>query len=299
MTFLKHNAFWFVSIFMIVLALFFFSTNQSVKKELSFIEKAVYIASSPVEVGFYEGKNWITNIYHSYIEVKDAKETALKLTNENLELKSKISLLESTVTENARLRKLLDLKEKSAVQLASCEIMQADPSFVYKNIRINLGSKTGLTQGMGVISAEGVVGVIMRVYQGYSDVLLLTDPNSNLDVVVARNRRRGILQGGLSHLMQFKYFERGSNLLIGDEIVTSGLTGSFPSGIPVGKVINIKPGQDNVTQIVEVEPSVDFSDLAEALVLLTPNREMETIRKVGGIEWIQKLVESNTGKNGG
>lgn len=299
MTFLKHNAFWFVSIFMIVLALFFFSSNQNVKKELSFVEKAVYVASTPVESSFYESKDWTANIYHSYIDLKDAKQTSLTLTNENLELKTKISLLESTITENARLRKLLELKEKSSIQLASCEIMQGDPSFVYKNIRINLGSKNGLAQGMGVLSAAGVVGVIMRVYQNYSDVLLLTDPNSNLDVVVARNRRRGILQGGLSHLMQFKYFERGSNLLIGDEIVTSGLTGSFPSGIPIGKVINIKPGQDNVTQIVEVEPAVDFSDLAEVLVLLTPNREMETIRKVGGIEWIQKLVESNTGKNGG
>ena len=120
-----------------------------------------------------------------------------------------------------------------------------------------------------------------------------------MDVIVARNRRRGVLQGGLSYAMQFKYFERGNNLLIGDEIVTSGLTGAFPSGIPIGRVVSINSSLDNVTQIVEVEPAVDFSDLKEALILMTPNREVDVIQAEGGPDWIKKLIDSNTGKNGG
>lgn len=299
MNFIKRHAFWIVSLFTIALAVFFFSSAQSVNRELSFIEKIVYMTSKPIELVFYYGKKWVVTSYESYIDLKNAKQEFESLKKENMLLKAKLNILVTTSLENERLRKLLDFKDKSQFQLLSCEIIQSDPSFLYKNVRINRGKNDGVQYGMGVLTTQGVVGVIIRVYNNFSDVLLLTDPNSNIDVIVARNRRRGVLQGGLSYAMQFKYFERGNNLLIGDEIVTSGLTGAFPSGIPIGKVVSINSSQDNVTQIVEVEPAVDFSDLKEALVLLTPNREVDIIRTEGGADWIKKLIDSNTGKNGG
>ena len=299
MNFIKRNAFGIVSILTIALAVFFFSSTQSVNRDLSFMEKVVYMTSKPVELFFYYGKKWVVSSYDSYIDLKNSKEESLALQNENMQLKAQLNILSATRIENERLRKLLDFKDKSQFNLLSCEIIQSDPSFLYKNVRINRGKNDGVQYGMGVLTTEGVIGVVIRVFNNFSDVLLLTDPNSNMDVIVARNRRRGILQGGLSYAMQFKYFERGNNLLIGDEIVTSGLTGAFPSGIPVGKVTNIHSSQDNVTQQVEVEPAVDFTDFKEALVLLTPNREVEIIQDKGGVDWIKKLIDSNTGKNGG
>ncbi|MES2615700.1 MAG: rod shape-determining protein MreC [Bdellovibrionota bacterium] len=299
MNFIKRHAFWIISVFTIALAVFFFSSTQSVNRDLSFIEKIVYITSKPIEMAFYYGKKWTVTSYESYIDLKNAKQESSALKKENMELKAKLNILATTSIENDRLRKLLDFKDRSQFKLLSCEIAQSDPSFLYKNIRINRGKNDGVQYGMGVLTTRGVVGVVIRVYGSVSDVLLLTDPNSNIDVIVARNRRRGVLQGGVSYAMQFKYFERGNNLLIGDEIVTSGLTGAFPSGIPVGKVVSINSGQDNVTQIVEVEPAVDFSDFKEALVLLTPNREVDIIQTEGGGDWIKKLIESNAGKNGG
>ncbi len=299
MSFIKKNAFWIISISTLALAVFFFSSTRYVNRDLSFIEKIVYMTSKPIEVIFNFGKKWVITTYDSYIDLKDAKYDAVILKKENMELKTQLNILASTSTENERLRKLLDFKDKSQFKLLSCEVIQADPSFLYKNLRINRGKNDGVQYGMGILTTQGVVGVVIRVYNTFSDILLLTDPNSNMDVIVARNRRRGILQGGLSFAMQFKYFERGNNLLIGDEIVTSGLTGAFPSGIPIGKVVKINSSQDNVAQIVEVEPIIDFSDLKEALVLLTPNREVDIIRAEGGADWIKKLVESNSGKNGG
>lgn len=299
MNFIKRYAFWIVSIFTVALAVFFFSSAQTVNRDLSFIEKIVYMTSKPVQVTFYYSKKWIVTGYESYIDLKNAKQESTVLKKENMELKAELNILTATSIENERLRKLLDFKDKSQFKLLSCELIQSDPSFLYKNVRINRGKNDGVQYGMGVLTTQGVVGVIIRVYNNFSDVLLLTDPNSNMDVIVARNRRRGVLQGGLSRTMQFKYFERGNNLLIGDEIVTSGLTGAFPSGIPIGKVVSINSSQDNVTQVVDVEPAVDFSDLKEALILLTPNREVDIIRTEGGPDWIKKLIETNTGKSGG
>ncbi len=299
MGFIKRYAFWIVTAIAIGLGIVFFSSSPLRDKKTTGLEKIVYMTSKPIEVVFYYSKKWTVSTYENYINLKNAKQEADALRRENNELVAKLSIVDTINNENARLRKLLDFKEKSPFKLLSCEIMQSDPSFLYKNVRINKGKKDGVQYGMGVLTTHGVVGVIIRVYDNYSDILLLTDPNSNMDVLVARNRRRGVLQGGVSHTMQFKYFERGNNLLIGDEIVTSGLTGAFPGGIPIGKVVNINSNQDSGSQIVQVDPAVDLTDLNEALVLLTPNREVDVIRTQGGADWIKKLVESNSGKSGG
>ena len=139
----------------------------------------------------------------------------------------------------------------------------------------------------------------MRTVGSYSDVLLLNDPNSNLDVIVARNRRRGMLEGSSGQAMLFKYADRGSRVIVGDEIVTSGLTGPFPRGIGVGKVSRIRVEPDGVTQVIEVEPAVNFAEVSEALILLRSSREVDVIRKVGGVDWMKRLVESVPGRSGG
>jgi rod shape-determining protein MreC len=295
----RRHGFWVIAVITLIFTMFFFSTVQTAKKELSILEKIVYTLSKPVEIIFLNSSHFLYTTYHSFIDLKNARKEADELHRENVELKVKIRTLDDIVLENNRLRKLLHLTERTSVKFVTCEVKSSDPSFVYKNLQLNHGSKSGLQPGMGAVVEEGVVGIVMRVAQNYSDVLLLVDPNSNLDVIVARNRRRGVLQGGMSDSMQFKYLERGSSILVGDEIVTSGLTGSFPSGILVGKVTNIKIGTDGVTQKIEVKSAVNFSDLSEVLVLLTPNREVDVIRQVGGIDWMKKLLESNTERSGG
>ncbi|APJ04150.1 rod shape-determining protein MreC [Silvanigrella aquatica] len=295
----RRYGFWLVALMALVYTMYFFSTSHPTKKELSILEKIVYTLSKPVEVIFLSSTHSIYSMYHSFVDLKNARKEADELHRENAELKVKIRTLDDIILENNRLRKLLNLTERTSVKFVTCEVTSSDPSFVYKNVRINQGSKNGLQPGMGVVAEEGVIGVIMRVSDNHSDVLLLVDPNSNLDVIVARNRRRGVLQGGMADSMQFKYLERGSSILVGDEIVTSGLTGSFPSGILVGKVTNIRVSADGVSQTIEVKPAVDFSDISEALVLLNPNREVDVIRKVGGVDWMKKLLEANAEKSGG
>lgn len=295
----RRYGFWLVAVIALIFTMFFFSTSHPTKKELSILEKFVYTLSKPVEMIFLSTSHYVYYTYHSFIDLKDARKEADELHRENAELKVKIRTLDDIVLENNRLRKLLKLTDSTSVKFVTCEVTSSDPSFVYKNVRINQGSKNGLQPGMGVVAEEGVIGVIMRVSADHSDVLLLVDPNSNLDVIVARNRRRGVLQGGMADSMQFKYLERGSSILVGDEIVTSGLTGAFPSGILVGKVTNIRVSSDGVSQTIEVKPAVDFSDISEALILLNPNREVDVIRKVGGVDWMKKLLEANAEKSGG
>lgn len=299
MNFLKRYGFAFLVIAAVLFPFAFYSSDLSQRRELSIIEKLVYTVSRPVEFVFALSTNKTKNVVDSYVDLRDAKEEARRLSDENSKMAVQMQMLKEVEVENNRLRKLLNFVKSVDVRFVAGQVLSADPSFLYKSIRLNRGEDEGVSPGMAVVAAQGAVGVVMRVLAGSADVLLLTDPNSNLDVIVSRNRRRGILEGSTGNAMLFKYSDRGSRVQVGDEIITSGLTGAFPRGISVGRVARIKLEADGITQVIEVEPSVNFSEVSEALILLRPSREIDVIRRVGGDAWMKKLVETVQSRQGG
>jgi rod shape-determining protein MreC len=277
----------------------FYSSDVSTRRDLSFLEKVVYTLSKPVEVSFNLLTHQARQLLNSYVDLRGARREADRLKEENAQLSVRMQMLKEVERENERLHKLLNFVRQVNLKFVSGHIHSADPSFLYKSVRMNRGESDGVLPGMAVVAADGAVGVVMRTLGAYSDVLLLTDPNSNLDVIVARNRRRGMLEGSAGQGMLFKYADRGSRVIVGDEIVTSGLTGPFPRGIVVGKVTKIRVEPDGVSQLIEVEPAVNFAEVSEALILLRSSREVDVIRKLGGVDWMKRLVESVPGRSGG
>lgn len=277
----------------------FYSSDVSARRDLSFVEKMVYTISKPLEVTYNVLIHQSSGLLKSYVDLRGAREEAERLREENSRLSVQMQMLKEVEKENSRLQKLLNFVRQVNLKFVSGQVHSGDPSFLYKSIRLNRGESDGVLPGMAVVAAEGAVGVVMRTLRSYSDVLLLNDPNSNLDVIVARNRRRGMLEGSSGLGMLFKYADRGSRVIVGDEIVTSGLTGPFPRGIVVGKVTRIRVEPDGVSQLIEVEPAVNFAEVSEALILLRSSREVEVIRKVGGVDWMKRLVESVPGRSGG
>lgn len=277
----------------------FYSSDAAARRDLSFVEKLVYTVSKPVEAIFDLVIHQSSELIHSYVDLRTARIEADELKDANAKLAVQMQMMQELERENERLQKLLNFVRQVNLTFVSGQVQSGDPSFFYKSIRLNRGESDGVLPGMAVVASEGALGVVMRTVSGYSDVLLLNDPNSNLDVIVARNRRRGMLEGGAGSSMLFKYAERGGKVMVGDEIVTSGLTGPFPRGIAVGRVVRIRVEPDGITQVVEVEPVVNFSEVSEALILLRNSREVDVIRRVGGVDWMKKIVESVPGRSGG
>ena len=277
----------------------FFSSETKQTRQLSTLERMVFAIGLPIQRAFSSvaltGKDFV----HSYISLREAQKRADELAVENAKLNIRIQVFQELERENERLRQLLDFSKEGRLNFEIADIISADPSFLYRSVRLNRGADQGVQSGMAVVSAMGAVGVVMRVFSNVSDVLLVTDANSNLDVMIARNRRRGILSGSAKGPMLFKYFERGGRPSIGDEVISSGLTGSFPRGISVGVVSNVTLESDGMTQLIEVTPKVEFSNLSEAMIILSPSREVEVIKKIGGKEWMQKIVEGGSSRSGG
>jgi rod shape-determining protein MreC len=126
---------------------------------------------------------------------------------------------------------------------------------------------------MPVLTSEGVVGRVNRVSGRTSDIMLLVDPRSAIDVVIPRTGGRGILRGKSGengYRCSIEYLVRGEAAREGDKVVTSGLGGAFPRDLAVGVISKVMPGTVGLYQEVEVTPDVDFARLSEVLVVVAP-----------------------------
>ncbi len=248
--------------------LYVFSLNYK-KGQMSLLEKAVVEAVGPVQKGVHHLFGYIGGFFDEYVDLIGVQE-------ENKLLKRKVALLENELNNykeaylaNQRLRELLGLKKSlSRWPTLAAEVVSWDPSGWYQTITIDKGFLDGIQIGMPVINARGVVGKITALSRHYSRALLLIDPNFAVDSYVQRNRVYGIVSGYKNGICRMQYVQQNQDVKEGDVIVTSGMAGYFPKGLPVGTVSKIRINKAQLFQEIYVKPFVDFSRLEEILVIL-------------------------------
>lgn len=275
-----------------------FLIQQTIGKNYLYkFEGVISQITKPIGWGIYKSFRSVKSFYENYFQLVDIKNKYNKLELENTRLQAQLHIYESVVQENQKLKAILDFKENNKFEFVVGKIIGYDPAFTFRSIKINLGQRDGIQTGMGAISPMGVVGIVIRVQQKTCDLLLITDPNSNLDSMITRNQSRGILQGKLENMMRFKYFDRNLNIWLGDKIVTSGLTGAFPPNIPIGTIINIQKNPDDLSQIVDVEPAVNIVKLNEIMILKNTDPAINTMHEIAGSDWIEHLMTMSSGKS--
>jgi rod shape-determining protein MreC len=209
----------------------------------------------------------MVNFYENYVSLWKTRLENQTLLDENRKLVNTIINLRELEQENIRLRNLLQFKENFKIQAVVARIIAKDVSTEFRAIRINRGRDHGIEANMAVINSEGVVGRVLRVTNSTADIVTLLDPLSAIDAYIMRSRARGIVEGLTDALCQLKFALRVDDIQPGDLLLSSGLGGNFPKGIPVGTIIKVTRKSYGVTQKVEVKPSVDFSKLEEVLVV--------------------------------
>ncbi len=172
--------------------------------------------------------------------------------------------------ENIRLRKMLDFSENPRFDYLACEVVARDPSFNLSSVLLNKGSKYGVELGRAVVTVNGLAGVIHEVDPYNSIVQLALDRQFATSVRVERSRVDGIIRWrGTDHLL-LDDVPKNLDVVVGDRIVTSGLGGMIPEGIPVGVVEEVGSEHSDIFLTVSVRPFVQFSRLEEVFVL-TPD----------------------------
>lgn len=238
----------------------------------------------PIEFTWHQVTSSLQNIWISYFDLSHAAQENKELKKELFLLKTKIIDYNHQIHEVKRLRNHLGFAAQYKSELMVAEVIGESGSSPFQRIRITKGHNNGIRAGMPVIADSGIVGRVLRTGTYYSDVQLLVDANFNLDVLVERTRIRGVLHG-ISESQCRLQLHRRADIRIGDTIITSGITGGFPKGLPVGQVIRIAYESDNVSQVITIKPWVDYHGLEEVVILKQIDKEVEKITESVGSKW--------------
>jgi rod shape-determining protein MreC len=248
--------------------------NLKDSSDLNGFDRAVLHVSSPLQAGVSWIVGGVGSVWNRYVWLVDVEAENRELRDENERLARELSALRQQAADVPELVELARLRRRTAAESVGARVVAAsvNPHFRIVRLRIDRGEGE-VAPGMPIVVRDGLVGRVQRVYGSYADVLLVTDPRSSVDVVIARTGGRGVLTGLSSdraYRAEIEYLERDRKVEVGDRVVTSGLGGAFPAGIEVGTIVEIKTREYGLYQEVEVEPAVDFASLRSALVLLAP-----------------------------
>jgi rod shape-determining protein MreC len=176
--------------------------------------------------------------------------------------------LEALKQENQRLRQLLNEAKRLERSVSAAQIVAESPDPFHHTLTISRGKLHGVYRGQPVISDEGVVGQVSALSPLSAQVILLTDPNSGIPVLVRNSRVRGILAGtGSKDSLQLRYVPTSAGIEAGDELVTSGLGAVFPKGLLTARVTEVVRDPHSPFASVTAHPAVPVSRLEDVLLL--------------------------------
>ena len=182
-------------------------------------------------------------------------------------LRERLVGIDEVLKENHRLAKLLDFKRGLVFSSIAANVIGRDPGSWNSAIIIDRGLEDGVAQGMPVVSALGVVGKVAEVEAKKSKVILLTDPGFSVTALVKRSREVGLVSGTLQGMSQMRYLSQDADVQVGDIIITSKLSSSFPEGLVIGEVIDLVKNDNSLTVYCKIRPSAALSQLEEVLVV--------------------------------
>jgi rod shape-determining protein MreC len=264
---IKQYRFYLILLFFLLIPLLSIDTTNRSPRDYRFYDRVALAITTPFEIAIHWSLDTLVGFYENYVSLWKTRAENQVLVDENRKLVNTILNLRELEQENIRFRNLLQFKETYKISAVVARMIAKDVSTDFRTIRINRGKASGIEPNMAVINSEGVVGRILRVNEDTADVVTLLDPLSAIDAYILRSRVRGIVEGLSDTLCQLKFALRVDDILPGDLLLSSGLGGNFPKGVPVGTVIKVTRKSFGITQKVEVKPSVDFSKVEEVMVV--------------------------------
>lgn len=266
--FLRKNSLRIIAGCVLLAALLFYSLNLRHKESTNSFERFVLGAMAPLAGIVANVDDFVTGIWDNYMLLVGVHKENTRLRETVKTLNTRLIRERETLLENERLRKLMQLKEAIATPTIAASVIGEDVTPWFRTVIIDRGAVDGIREGMPVVASAGVVGRVVRQTANSSRLLLITDHASSVAATIERSRARGVVKGRGAGLCSLEFSERGEDVKVGDIVVTSGIGGVFPKGIPLGEVTMVKKGEFGIFQTVQVRPFVAMSQLEEVLVLV-------------------------------
>ncbi len=266
MDFVKRFRLLISALFFLLLALLFFTFQHREEPEPSMAARAVMQISFPLQEKTLGIFSWFRKFGDRYWLLVGVEEENQRLRVELGLLREENNRLQEALLAAKRIGKLAPLQERRSTAVAA-NVFARDPSSWFKTVLVDKGEKDGVSRDMAVAVADGVVGRVIEAFPNTAKILLITDPNSGVDVIVQRTRAQGIMEGRVEEFCILKYVKKSDDVQVGDKVITSGLGGIFPKGLLTGTVTKVERKRPGIFQTVEVVPTADLSRLEEVLIL--------------------------------
>ena len=229
----------------------------------------------------------VYNVANRAVSIKDIIAENENLKKENMSLKIEKIRDEKIYEENERLLKLLAMKENNLYkgELKFARVSFSDINNLNNKIYIDLGKEDNIKVNMIAVYGDYLVGKISQVYDNYSELELITNPNS---IVSARTEDDvlGIARGSDEEngLLYFQPSVYEDNLTVGDEIFTSGVSDIYPEGIKIGKIEKVNDKENYAYKMIILKPDFENRDLKELIIIGRENKVNRPIVKEKELE---------------
>ena len=267
LAFLRKNQILLSSVFCLLLSFYILTVSARGQLKNEPVGAVLMWVLRPLQIVAQGTANWFIGIQENFLTLSGFK-------SENERLRKRIQaleverqrLLEAEAT-NRKLQQLLDFRVQLPGKPVTASIIANSASSWFQGCILDKGSADGVHKDMAVVTPLGVVGKVVSVTGRSAKVILLTDANSGIDVMVQRSRSRGIVSGSLDSGTVLKYMKRSEDVQVGDRLITSGLDGVFPKGLMAGTVIKVNKQSLGLFQSIEVLPAVQSALVEEVLVV--------------------------------
>jgi rod shape-determining protein MreC len=238
------------------------------------LEQEILRLFRPLHVGITWVGDGLSQLWNHYFNLVHAAQDNELLRQDRDRLRAALSAATELAAENDRLRALLKMKPGDSPQPVAAHVIAVSPQPDVRTIVIDRGWADGVVRDHPVLSSAGLIGRVRVLGEHTATVLLISDSSSAVDIVTTRSRIRGLLTGATrgtvlqrpAELTQIEYLSHDSDIAEGDEVVTSGMDGVFPKGLPVGRIHDLQKNEFGLFEEAWVVPFADLSRLEEVVV---------------------------------
>ena len=234
------------------------------------LQRVAIAVFGPLQQGASAVVRPIGNLVGGVAEIGSLRDENRRLQSEVARLQGQERTYQDVLTENERLRGTLGMVRRCGCRTVGAKVVASSGSNFQLSVTVDVGARQGVRKDMAVVDADGLVGRVTQATADYATVLLITDPTSGVAGTLARGKAPGILRGGGEQLLQFQPLRAGTEVRLGDAVVTQGYQGGvFPAGLPVGVVERVDPaGAASLVPRVAVRPYAALGALDVVAVVL-------------------------------
>jgi rod shape-determining protein MreC len=194
------------------------------------------------------------------------------LRKENQQLKFQALHTAAIARENEQLRAAFGWPQQTSWKLKLANVITRDPANWWQTVQIDLGSRDGVQTNFPVLTTDGLVGRVSSVSFTHAQVILVSDPNCRVSAIVENPAHDiGVISAGGpidNSLVELGYLSSNANLKPGQNVLTSGLGGIFPKGIPIGQIVDARAEEFGLATDARVKLNANLGALEQVWVLM-------------------------------